>query len=205
MTIWPRKNRMPLPSNSGRDENPERLRTVASSASEPISMLDLYKAYREIITHEDSLVHNRMTWLITIESFVIATFGFSFQKLLERGPDIASRAPKLLQEYRVFLVELCLVGLAVAIIFFRPLYLAGRALTVTHRHWDRIEHGKQSSLNLPRLTNGGIKGCKAKFEITCVVLPSIFFMIFWWGVGMVIIFPTIVLWLSSIMPEMLFG
>lgn len=40
---------------------------------------ELFSLYRDYLKHEDNLINQRTTWLITIQSFLIATFGFSYQ------------------------------------------------------------------------------------------------------------------------------
>jgi hypothetical protein len=44
---------------------------------------ELYVLYRDYIKHEDNLINARISWMISIQSFLIATFGFSYQKKFE--------------------------------------------------------------------------------------------------------------------------
>lgn len=49
----------------------------------PKRVEEIFSLYRDYLKHEDNLINQRTTWLITIQSFLIATFGFSYQKKFE--------------------------------------------------------------------------------------------------------------------------
>lgn len=58
--------------------------TVIELTSEKIKYYqELYVLYRDYIKHEDELINARSGWMINIQSFLIATFGFSYQKRFE--------------------------------------------------------------------------------------------------------------------------
>jgi hypothetical protein len=58
--------------------------TVVELTSEKIRYYqELYVLYRDYIKHEDELINARISWMINIQSFLIATFGFSYQKKFE--------------------------------------------------------------------------------------------------------------------------
>jgi hypothetical protein len=58
--------------------------TVVELTSEKIRYYqELYVLYRDYIKHEDELINARTSWMINIQSFLIATFGFSYQKKFE--------------------------------------------------------------------------------------------------------------------------
>lgn len=45
--------------------------------------LETYEAFRSYARHEDNLINNRMTWMLTIHGFLYASYGFTLQKKLE--------------------------------------------------------------------------------------------------------------------------
>jgi hypothetical protein len=44
---------------------------------------DIYETFRSYIRHEDGLINNRITWMLTIHGFLYASYGFTIQKKLE--------------------------------------------------------------------------------------------------------------------------
>jgi hypothetical protein len=59
---------------------------------------ELYLNYRDYIKHENILINYRTTWLITIQSFLITTFGFSYQKKFEVISSAALNGLTLIQD-----------------------------------------------------------------------------------------------------------
>lgn len=43
----------------------------------------LYGNYRNYLQHEDNLINNRISWMLTIHGFLYATYGFTLQKKIE--------------------------------------------------------------------------------------------------------------------------
>ncbi|HTT82215.1 MAG TPA: hypothetical protein VMF67_01910 [Rhizomicrobium sp.] len=52
--------------------------------------LPIYKLFRDYVKHEDSLINNRLSWLLTIHGFLYATYGFTIQKKLEIAAKLAT-------------------------------------------------------------------------------------------------------------------
>ena len=84
----------------------------------PVTNEEVYKIHRDYLEHEDELVHHRTTALITIQSFLIATFGFTYQKKYEIAEKLFSQDKSLTpaalgsitDEYNGFLFILAIVG-----------------------------------------------------------------------------------------------
>jgi hypothetical protein len=88
--------------------------------------IKIYALFRDYVKHEDALVNNRLTWILTIHGFLYATYGLTIQKRLEIIAYIsnsifvhlneqeqffhAANLPYYLLEIRVFLIFLCFIG-----------------------------------------------------------------------------------------------
>jgi hypothetical protein len=112
------------------------------------SQLARYSKFREYVQHEDNLINNRMTWMLAIQGFLYAAYGFSVQKKLEvaafmRAEDrlyvedssFGSReVPLTLQdladtmvELQVFVVSMALVGIVISACVLLSIHAAIRA------------------------------------------------------------------------------
>lgn len=93
--------------------------------------LAFYATFRDYAKHEDNLVNNRLTWILTIHGFLYATYGFTLQKELEvlYRPDkpIADACYTLSQSY-IFLFIITLVGATISIVGFLSIRAAKRSL-----------------------------------------------------------------------------
>ena len=144
----------------------------------------VYAIYRKYIEHEDSLVNHRTTWLITVQSFLLATFGFSYQKrfevaerLLARGKALKDLGP-ISVEYGIFLVALALVGLITSMAAFLSIHAAVRALRSLRNNWHRISRERNSTGYLPGITGGGDSGADRR-GISLSMWAPIFFCVLW--------------------------
>ena len=109
---------------------------------------EMYKAHREYVVHEDDFVNQRTTWAITIESFVIAIFGLTYQKKMEglltfHGLDdkkTTSAAIKINQFVELFdqrLNMIAVFGFAVAVISGIAVYAAQRSIFGVNTAWKK--------------------------------------------------------------------
>jgi hypothetical protein len=112
--------------------------------------LSLYENFRSYVRHEDGLINNRMTWLLSIHGFLYATYGFTIQKRLEvtekitltlaQGKSVwnqpfrehiylrCEQLPALLLQLEIFLIVLSLVGLAISVAAYVSIDAATKAL-----------------------------------------------------------------------------
>lgn len=144
---------------------------------------DLYVIHRRYIEHEDTLVNNRTTWLITVQSFLIATFGFTFEAKYELVshqilPELGNVAVRTPEELQTFQTSLAVVGLFTGFVALLSLRAAARAITSVRRSWEKHPLAKPCRDYLPPLMGGGDPGAR-RAGISFPILLPIFFMLFW--------------------------
>lgn|SRR5208282_1782123 len=105
--------------------NPARLKYT------PTEVHELYKLYRTYLEHEDNLINYRCNWMYLIQSFLVATYGFTIQKKLEVLGHIEKPLhdiPEFLQETLIqidrFLYVISVVGIIVSCIGLPSVYAA---------------------------------------------------------------------------------
>jgi len=157
----------------------------------PTNTLAMFSTYRLYEEHENNLLNHRTTWLVTINSVIIATFGFSCQKLLEVIERIAEfdngeahtkhRIKEYLEgsldDYRKFLVALAIIGLIVSLWSTLSISAAVRAQVVLRRKWKRFS-SRPDAVWLPDLSGGGSKYASRLGGWMALGLP-IFLSILW--------------------------
>jgi len=113
--------------------------------AEPEVILKFFLAYRSYEEHENLLLNHRTTWLVAIESGLIAACGFTLNKSLEAGNPAASR----------FIVGLGLMGIAIALWSFISIMTAIVAQREIRKTW-RLHFSKSAAAcRLPNLAGGG--------------------------------------------------
>lgn len=128
----------------------------------PATIEEIYKIHRDYVQHEDKLIYHRTTAFIMIQSFLLATFGFTYQKKYEIAAELFSHNPTLslsslgsiTGEYNGFLVILALVGAATSFIAWRSIQAAVDAINALEKNWVSVINNKQPP-HLPGLTGGG--------------------------------------------------
>lgn len=131
--------------------------------------LKVYAAFRGYEEHENELLNHRTGWLVTIQSVLIGTFGFSYQKYFEvmervdarigvgSTKEIGKELLTVKENYQFYLVGLSIVGLLIAILSYFSIITAIRAQDkvrekyIEHYGKDAIAHG------LPSIAGGGDK------------------------------------------------
>src|SRR5689334_2174427 len=121
---------------------------IRGSPMSPLSRDTLYKIYdihRAYVEHEDNLINYRTTWLIAIQSFVIATFGFCFQKeyeiitniiLDESAIDKVRIVNDKLFDFSMLLLFLAVVGIVTAILTMLSVHAATHAILSVESNWN---------------------------------------------------------------------
>lgn len=142
---------------------------------------NLYEIYRDYIKHEDSLIHSRTSSLITIQSFVLATFGFCYQERYKMAFQLAEKKQVTIgsidAEYNGFLIALGLVGFATSYIAWISIRSAHIAIKNIEEKWDKVE-SKNSAEYLPGITGGGKPSATLDGGRFSIYTP-IFFTFFW--------------------------
>ena len=141
---------------------------------------DIYKIHRDYLEHEDNLINHRTTWLITIQSFLLATFGFTYQKryevaakLYEHSQASLSALGQVNVEYHIFMAILCVIGVGVSITAFLSIESATLAIKGLKKSWSNVANGNNTS-HLPELTAGGDSKAESRGFGMPLVLPIAF-------------------------------
>ena len=121
----------------------------------------VFSIFRKYITHEDILINHRTTWLITMQSFLWGTFGFSYQKKFEVFVRLteAKIDPALIanasDEYNGFMLVLAIVGFFTAAVSYLSVNAASNAIDALRLTWDSSPYKRASHAYLPAITGGG--------------------------------------------------
>jgi hypothetical protein len=111
--------------------------------------LQIYGAYRDYIKHEDELIHQRLSWNLTLQGFLFTAYGLTFSMLSNPGGDPTVKA-HLHFIHCVFPV----VGGLVALLSLLSILAAQNSLNGLREEW--LKHiDKESVEMLPGLTGAG--------------------------------------------------
>lgn len=144
---------------------------------------DIYILHREYIEHEDDLVHQRTTTFITIQSFLLATFGFAYQKKYEISEKLVATGKSpvdlglIYYEYNGFMIILALIGIATSLIALRSINAAVKALRTVEANWLKITNTNPPSY-LPGITGGGNRDAH-NGGVSLSNWAPLFFVILW--------------------------
>jgi hypothetical protein len=145
----------------------------------------IYNLYRDYLKHEDGLIDHRISWLVGVQSFLIATFGFAYQKKYEMLSKalLADNISKLgfsLYLYDLFLVFLVVIGVCTSSAAFKSVKAATLALENLRVEWNKIKDCQRSLFHLPGITGGGSDKANDDGKNLSLLLPK-FFHRFWWA------------------------
>jgi hypothetical protein len=125
-----------------------------------------YKLFRDYIEHEDSLINERLLWIINIQGFLFATYGFSVQKLAD--VQALPHAKELAGAKALYWLILILPILGVAISFYSLKGVKAAQNAIRQLTADWLEARKQHTGHPPRILSelpklpviigGGYKG-----------------------------------------------
>jgi hypothetical protein len=170
-------------------------------------IIEIYELFRSYVKHEDTLIDHRTTWLIYIQSFLLATFGFSYQKKFEvyanacsgrwisgesatdlvkagckAADQLARTMDNLPHQYDVFLLVMCFVGVGVSIASWISISAAVSALSSLEKKWKKkwkTNAFYEAELAvLPSITGGGHPRAAWLGKLLPQLLPA-FFTILW--------------------------
>lgn len=154
---------------------------------------ELFTLYRDYLEHEDGLINYRTTWLVSVQSFLIATFGFSYQKKFEvLGQAITKCTVGELEVtiylYDFFLFLLVLIGIVTSRAAIRSVKAAVLAIGALQKKWEgMIEHKEYPELfHLPKVIGGGFHKTPDEGAELALGLPKVFLIS--WCVIFVFIF-----------------
>jgi len=92
----------------------------------------LYDRVRGQVEHENELYNQRIIWLITMQAFLYATIGLLMQAKVE--PAGAAWGDQI----DAFMGLVCVLGTLVALVCYRLLSTAGKALRLLKRQWNEV-------------------------------------------------------------------
>ena len=152
----------------------------------------IYEIHRKYLQHEDELVHQRTMSFITIQSFILATFGLTYQKKYEVAEKMfASGKPltalgSMTSEYNGFLLVLALVGIATSFIAWRSIRAAVRAIYSIEHNWLKIINTRKADY-FPGMTGGG-DGVASRDGIALATWAPLFLLALWLTTLFVLVF-----------------
>lgn len=152
----------------------------------------IFEIHRKYLQHEDELVHQRTMSFITIQSFILATFGFTYQKRYEIAEKMfASGKPltalgSLTSEYNGFLLVLALVGIATSFIAWRSIRAAVRAIYSIEGNWLKIVATHEAAY-FPGMTGGG-DDVASRNGIALATWAPLFLLALWLVTLLVLVF-----------------
>lgn len=148
-------------------------------------IIKIYEIYRNRCEHENILIDHRTTWSITIQSFLIATFGFSFQKKYEISEKLFGNTEKIgamkneIFNFDIFLFLLIVVGVVTAAIALRSIKAATDTIEKISEKWHEIKHQNYDiAMNIPDIGAAGDRRAREQGQWLSKALP-VFFMAFW--------------------------
>jgi len=105
---------------------------------------EYFQIFREYRMCEQNLLNHRITWNLTIQGFLFATFGFCVQKLLEleAGGDPAKidQARYAAEQHLRFLVNtVSVLGIVLSMVILLAMCAAGIVLWTLGNAWAKID------------------------------------------------------------------
>ena len=111
--------------------------------------IEVYKLYREKVTHEDTLVNFRTSWFVTLQAFLFTSLSLASSRL--NG-----------WEGLLFALVLAVVGLSVCWTTHISVLAAHKAIAKTTSRWIRIRDAIDPNGVLPAIKGAGSSGEIAK-------------------------------------------
>ncbi|MEM9212637.1 MAG: hypothetical protein AAGA63_14235 [Pseudomonadota bacterium] len=111
--------------------------------------IEIYKLYREKVTHEDTLINFRTSWFATLQAFLFTSFA------------LASTRFEMLSGL-LFAIMLAFVGMTVCYTTFVSVQAAHKAIGKTTDRWIRIRDTVDPNSVLPAIKGAGSSGKIAK-------------------------------------------
>lgn len=157
-----------------------------SSDEERNYFIEAYKICRSLEEHENNLINHRTTWLILIQTVIMATFGFSSQKFYEvyektascSGADVKTAAINN-SWFLLFMLLLCVAGLSASIAGYLSIKSATNAQEGVRNLWIS-QSRKYPDIWLPPLAGGGEQAFFVRFfGSTFARFTAYLFGVFW--------------------------
>ena len=136
--------------------------------------IEIYKLYREKITHEDALINFRTSWFATLQAFLFTSFALASSWFDELAG-------------LLFAIMLAFVGITVCYTTFVSVQAAHKAIEKTTDRWVRIRNKVDSNEMLPAVKGAGSSGEIAKEGSSSSLKLPVIVGIAWFFIGMIAI------------------
>lgn len=120
----------------------------------------LYERFRGYVIHEDNLINHRTTWLVLIQSFLVASYGFAisrkFSGFANIVPEVSSaRVHETVDQIDRFLLVISVVGIFTAAISFLSIFAARLSISNLSKKFTSVDGFVTDPINYPSITGGG--------------------------------------------------
>jgi len=139
--------------------------------------VEKYRVIRDYIIHEDNLINQRMTWMILIQSFLVAGFVYSLSSGLDdKGGDSANIGSSIPMSDTLTAIvwAIPLTGLTISLLGFVSILAASNALTSLTRTYSPQFEEK----GFPPLSGGG-SGSAALLGFVAPFLIPVAMVVLW--------------------------
>ncbi len=143
----------------------------------------IYDLYRDYVKHEDELINRRLSWNLTLQGFLFAAYGVSFQVLSNTTADPAIRV-----HLRLLPCVFAVVGCLVATLVLMSILAAQSSIDGLKIRWrSPSSHIEDNVLEmLPELTGAGQHFANYWGKLSQVGIPNVIIIawvgLFWIGV-----------------------
>ena len=127
--------------------------------------LKYYQLIRDYIIHEDTLINNRLSWLLTIQGLLFAAYGYSIREI-SRTDDLNS------------LIHLLkILGLCTSFFGFTGICSAALAIKQLLKKYKQYKKDYPLLKNLPDVTGGGYQFVTILGSFTPLGIPLLFLIV----------------------------
>jgi hypothetical protein len=151
-------------------------------------MFLMYKAYIEYMRHENDLVHQRTTWLVTLQAGLVVVLSYLTQKYFDFFIAVVKKSPTdflTLSDlhlsstaFLVFWAIVCIVGIVSSIFAWISIKAAVRAQYQVNERWKCKFQTRAQWMGFPDLSGGGSDRASHDGWAFATFLP--FFLVIMW-------------------------
>lgn len=153
------------------------------------NIIELYKIYKSYLDQENTLTSSRSTWCITIQAFLLGSFGLLANKYYELMINGIERNDALFNlimlNYGILLLTISLLGMVVSVYSSISTKAASKAMENIESTWKNWHKSDADEAGLPNITGGGVINAGKNGGKFARSIPQLMF-IFWFVVAMLI-------------------
>lgn len=145
-----------------------------SKPADGIDRVEIYKIYKSYLEHENLLLNQRVTWLVTIQSFFLAAYAIPLGRI-----EINTSLIMDWKDIRTFYaVSLCIGAFCACIASFMSIIAATNAQKDIEKKWLAEHRDDAVRLGLPHIAGGGSKN-RGKLGGTFARVIPVIMALFW--------------------------